>query len=80
MTNARGTNGAPGVGTLSFTLDEHGVTPIMIQSHRDGLRINKDGKPIEDDREAADRTQEIVGRLLSHQLPLLIRFGIANPG
>ena len=39
-----GTNGTPGVGTLSFTLDEHGVTPITIQSHRDGLRIIKDTK------------------------------------
>jgi hypothetical protein len=36
------TNGKPGLGTLSFMLDEHGVTPITIQSHRDGLRINKD--------------------------------------
>jgi hypothetical protein len=39
-----GTNGLAGTGTLSFTLDEHGVTPIVIQSHRDGLRINKDDK------------------------------------
>jgi hypothetical protein len=38
------TNGTPGVGTLSFTLDEHGVTPITIQSYRDGLRINNDTK------------------------------------
>ena len=37
-----GSRGAPGLGTLSFTLDEHGVTPITIQSHQDGLRINKD--------------------------------------
>jgi hypothetical protein len=36
------TNGIPGTGTLSFTLDEHGVTPITIQSRRDGLRILKD--------------------------------------
>jgi hypothetical protein len=36
------TNGNPGTGTLSFTLDEHGVTPITIQSRRDGLRIIKD--------------------------------------
>ena len=37
-------NGKPGTSTLSFTLDEHGVTPITIQSHRDGLRIIKDTK------------------------------------
>jgi hypothetical protein len=36
------TNGNPGTGTLSFTMDEHGVTPITIQSRRDGLRIIKD--------------------------------------
>lgn len=36
--------GQPGQSTLSFTLDEHGVTPITIQSHRDGLRIIKDAK------------------------------------
>jgi len=36
--------GKPGHSTLSFTLDEHGVTPITIQSHRDGLRIIKDGR------------------------------------
>jgi hypothetical protein len=34
--------GHPGTGTLAFTLDEHGVTPITIQSRRDGLRLIKD--------------------------------------
>ncbi|HEY4231946.1 MAG TPA: hypothetical protein VGM76_00840 [Lacipirellulaceae bacterium] len=34
--------GRPGNTTLAFTLDDHGVTPITIQSHRDGLRIVKD--------------------------------------
>ncbi len=34
-----GSDGAPGTATLSFTLDEHGVTPITIQSTHDGLRI-----------------------------------------
>jgi pectate lyase len=37
-------DGTPGVATLSFTLDEHGVTPITIQSVHDGLRIMKDAK------------------------------------
>jgi hypothetical protein len=36
--------GNAGTGTLAFTLDEHGVTPITIQSRRDGLRVNKDAK------------------------------------
>jgi pectate lyase len=37
-------NGKSGQSTLSFVLDEHGVTPITIQSRRDGLRIIKDSK------------------------------------
>jgi hypothetical protein len=39
-----GSDGTPGMATLSFTLDEHGVTPITIQSTHDGLRIIKDAK------------------------------------
>ena len=31
--------GRAGVATLSFAIDEHGVTPIVIQSRVDGLRI-----------------------------------------
>jgi len=34
--------GRPGLTTLSYTLDEHGVTPITIQSRVDGLRIISD--------------------------------------
>ncbi len=34
--------GRPGLTTLSFTLDEHGVTPITIQSKLRGLRITPD--------------------------------------
>ena len=37
-------DGKPGVSTLSFTLDQHGVTPITVQSRADGLRIIKDAK------------------------------------
>jgi hypothetical protein len=37
-------DGKPGESTLSFALDEHGVTPITIQSRHDGLRIIKDSK------------------------------------
>ena len=39
-----GSDGTPGIATLSFTLDEHGVTPITIQSTHDGLRVIKDAK------------------------------------
>lgn len=41
-----GADGKPGMATLSFTLDEYGVTPITIQSRRDGLRIMKDSNSL----------------------------------
>jgi len=31
----------PSTGTLAFTLDEHGVTPITIQSRRSGLQLSR---------------------------------------
>jgi hypothetical protein len=34
--------GRPGLATLSYVLDEHGVTPITIRSRSDGLRITAD--------------------------------------
>ena len=37
-------SGKPGRSTLSFTLDEHGVTPITIQSRWTGLRIEHDAQ------------------------------------
>jgi len=42
LTALVGSDGTPGMATLSFTLDEHGVTPITIQSTHDGLRLIKD--------------------------------------
>ena len=39
---AQDPSGRPGDSTLSFTLDEHGVTPITIQSRWDGLHISHD--------------------------------------
>lgn len=44
LTALVGSDGTPGMATLSFTLDEHGVTPITIQSTHDGLRIIKDAR------------------------------------
>jgi hypothetical protein len=35
-------SGKPGITTLSFTLDEHGVTPIVIPSRWHGLQIEHD--------------------------------------
>lgn len=37
-------SGKPGLSTLSFTLDEQGVTPITIQSRWDGLQIEHDAQ------------------------------------
>jgi SAM-dependent methyltransferase len=44
-----------------------------------GVRINKDGTPIDDPKESAERMQEIVSRFLSHQLGTLVRFGVVKP-
>lgn len=44
VTAHAGSDGAPGISTLSFTLDDRGVTPITIQSTHDGLRIFRDAK------------------------------------
>jgi hypothetical protein len=42
VTSHADTDGTPGTAVFSFTVDEHGVTPITIQSTHDGLRIIKD--------------------------------------
>jgi pectate lyase len=42
LTSAADPSGQPGSATLSFTLDEHGVTPILISSRYKGLRIEHD--------------------------------------
>jgi hypothetical protein len=44
VTAHAGSDGAPGIATLSFMVDEHGVTPVTIQSTHDGFRIIKDAK------------------------------------
>ena len=44
-----------------------------------GIRINKDGEPISDAKEAAKRMEEIASRFISHQVATLVRFGIAKP-
>ena len=42
---------------------------------RRGIRVNKDGAPITDEKEAQAKTGEIVERFLNHTLPMLIRYG-----
>ncbi len=37
-------SGKPAVTTMSFTLDDHGVTPIAIESRWNGLRIDRDSE------------------------------------
>jgi hypothetical protein len=64
---------------------EEGTPPAKLAEAVDGelktrgIRINKDGEPITDPKEAEKRMQEIIGRFTSHQLATLIRFGIAKP-
>ena len=44
-----------------------------------GIRVNnKDGAPINDAKEAAARTGEIVGRFTSRTLPVLMRYGVVE--
>jgi hypothetical protein len=45
---------------------------------RRGVRVNKDGAPITDEKEAAAKTSEIVGRFLSRALPTLMRYGVVE--
>ena len=42
VTAHAGSDGTPGMAILSFMIDQHGVTPVTIQSTHDGLRIIKD--------------------------------------
>lgn len=43
-----------------------------------GIRVNKDGAPITDEKEAAAKTSEIVQRFLTRALPTLMRFGVVE--
>jgi SAM-dependent methyltransferase len=45
---------------------------------RRGIRVNKDGTPIADEKEAQAKTSEIVGRFLSRALPTLLRYGVVE--
>jgi SAM-dependent methyltransferase len=43
-----------------------------------GVRVNKDGAPITDEKEAAAKTGEIVYRFLSRTVPTLMRYGVVE--
>jgi len=43
-----------------------------------GIRVNKDGAPITDEKEAAAKTGEIVYRFLSRAVPTLMRYGVVE--
>jgi SAM-dependent methyltransferase len=45
---------------------------------RRGMRVNKDGAPITDQKEAEAKNREIVGRFLDRMLPVLMRFGVVE--
>lgn len=65
-------------------LDEGVVAPKLTaavgeEMKRRGVRVNKDGAPIADEKEAEAKTGEIVGRLLSRTLPTLMRYGVVEP-
>jgi SAM-dependent methyltransferase len=43
-----------------------------------GIRVNKDGAPITDEKEATAKTGEIVYRFLSRAVPTLMRYGVVE--
>jgi len=45
---------------------------------RRGIRVNKDGAPIADEKEAEAKTGEIIGRFVSRALPTLMRYGVVE--
>ena len=45
---------------------------------RRGVRVNKDGAPITDEKEAQAKTDEIVGRFLGRTVPVLLRYGVVE--
>jgi SAM-dependent methyltransferase len=67
---------------LALALLEEGVpvsnlaTAAGAELHGRGIKVNKDGVPLEDAAAAAAHVSEIVGKFVSHGLPLLGRFGI----
>jgi SAM-dependent methyltransferase len=70
---------------VALALLEEGVaTPKLAASvgeelKRRGVRVNKDGAPITDEKEAEAKTSEIVGRFLNRALPTLMRYGVVEP-
>jgi SAM-dependent methyltransferase len=64
-------------------LEEGGAAPKLAAAvgeelKRRGIRVNKDGAPITDEKEAAAKTSEIVGRFISRALPTLMRYGVVE--
>jgi SAM-dependent methyltransferase len=54
------------------------ATAVAAELHGRGIRVNKDGVPVADAKEAEARTNEIVGRFVSRTLPTLVRFGVVE--
>jgi SAM-dependent methyltransferase len=77
--------GIDGLDAVALSLLEEGVPAAKLVAavaedlKQRGIRINKDGKPVADAKEAEARTGEIVGQFMSRGLPTLLRFGIAEP-
>jgi hypothetical protein len=70
--------------TVALALLEEGTTVPKLASavseelKRRGIRVNKDGAPISDEKEAEAKTTEIVGRFVSRALPVLMRYGVVE--
>jgi len=69
---------------VSLSLLEEGtpiaklVASVSEELKRRGIRVNKDGAPVTDEKEAEAKTSEIVGRFVSRGLPTLMRNGVVE--
>lgn len=69
---------------IALALLEEGVpvpklaAAVGAELKRRGVRVNKDGAPITDEKEAQEKTNEIVGRFLSRTVPVLVRYGVVK--
>jgi hypothetical protein len=73
------------IDALALTLLEEDVpvgklaAAVAEELRRRGIRVNKDGVPVTDPKEAEARTGELVGRFLTRTLVTLMRYGVVEP-
>jgi SAM-dependent methyltransferase len=72
------------IDAIALALLEEGVAAPKVaeavgsELKRRGVRVNKDGAPIADEKEAQAKTNEIVDRFLGRTVPVLLRYGVVE--